>query len=339
MDDQRIISNLIIGAGPAGLAVAGRMRLKQIPFKIIEASDLVACSWHQHYDRLCLHTVSELSHLPGLPFPDDFPRYVPKDALIKYYNQYVNHFDITPIFHQNVVRIEKDGNLFLVKTADGNSYHTENVIVATGANRVPRIPHWPGQESFAGTIIHSRNYQNTVPFHNQRVLVVGMANTGAEIALDLAEQNITILLSVRGPVSIVPRDLNGRPTQVTARLLEKIPFGWGDQLGNLIRLIYIGSLEKYGLTASRIPPAIQLKKTGKTPVIDIGTVQKIKEGKIKVIPDIKTFTKDGVEDTEGRLHKINSVILATGYKAQLDNFLFDTTDLLDQYDVPKSPIG
>ena len=77
--------NLIIGAGPAGLAVAGRLSKANQKFEIIEKSSEIAHTWHHHYDRLHLHTVKELSHLPFKPFPKDYPTYVPRQRLVDYY--------------------------------------------------------------------------------------------------------------------------------------------------------------------------------------------------------------------------------------------------------------
>ena len=99
---------------------------------------------------------------------------------------------------------------------------------------------------------------------------------------------------MRGPISLVPRDLNGQPVQLTAKKLAKIPFGLGDWLGSQIRKIYFGNVEKHGLAISKMHPAVQLRETGKTPVIDIGTITAIKAGKIKVLKDIRSFTKTGV---------------------------------------------
>ena len=78
------IENLIIGAGPAGLAVAGRMRHRNIPFEIIEQAETVGSTWREHYDRLHLHTVKQLSALPHLPFPEDYPLYVPRAKVVEY---------------------------------------------------------------------------------------------------------------------------------------------------------------------------------------------------------------------------------------------------------------
>ena len=102
-------------------------------------------------------------------------------------------------------------------------------------NRVPHVPKWEGMEKYKGNLTHSRVYKNTTPFIGDRVLVIGFGNTGAEIALDLSENHIDVTVSIRNPITMVPRDVNGRPVQLTARQLDRLPFGIGDWLGTQIR--------------------------------------------------------------------------------------------------------
>ena len=101
------VSNLIVGAGPAGLAVAGRLRKMNIPFEVVERSDKIAFSWHNHYDRLCLHTVKQMSNLPFVDFSDDMPVYIPRQQLVEYYENYARHFRIRPFFNEEVIRIAR----------------------------------------------------------------------------------------------------------------------------------------------------------------------------------------------------------------------------------------
>ena len=330
---------LIIGAGPGGLAVAGWLRTLGIPFELLEKSGQIAHSWHNHYDRLCLHTVKQLSHLPHLLLPDAYPLYVPREDLAQYYESYAEKFQLQPHFHQSVNAIRKVSNGWQVQTEEGNIYESPTVVIATGTNRVPNWPHFPGQENFEGTISHSKTYKNPQPYLGQRVLVVGFGNTGAEVALDLSEHEVPTWVSVRSPVNVVPRDLNGRPTQLTAKQLAKLPFGLGDWLGTQIRKIYFGNLKPYGLQPALVPPVVQLRETGKTPIIDLGTIAHIKAGKIKVVPGIDHFTEKGVQFTDGSHHEFDHILLATGYHAQIDDFLEDTTGLLDENQLPQTPIG
>lgn len=331
-------SVLIIGAGPAGLAVAGRLSQYKVPFTILEQSTNIANSWEQHYDRLCLHTVKQFSSLPHLDFPRDYPIYVPKKLLISYYKEYAKTFEISPIFNSKVVQIKREDSQWTVLTDQKKKHHANKVVVATGTNRIPNIPKFKDQDLFEGEIIHSRFYKNPRNFESKKVLVIGMGNTGAEISLDLANHGIETYLSVRGPVNVIPRDLNGRPVQLTAKILNKLPFGLGNWIGAKIRDLYFGDLSKYGLERSKLYPIHQLQQTGKTPVIDIGTVELIKDGKIKVVSEIDYFTRRGLTFTSGESLEIDSVILATGYRSKLEEFIPGIEKTLDQYSYPKEPV-
>lgn len=334
------VKNLIIGAGPAGLAIAGRLRKAGVDFEVIEASDKIAVRWHGHYDRLHLHTVKQYSHLPHLEFPAEYPLYVPRKELVDYFENYADQFEIRPHFNKEVKEISKGKNdNWQVVSSDGDSYEAERIIIATGVNRVPNEPRFEGQENFNGNIIHSRDYKNAKPYLGNKVLVVGMGNTGAELALDLSEHDIDTSVCVRSPISVVPRDLNGRSVQVTSKQLAKLPFGLGDWLGTQIRKIYFGNLSKYGLESSKVHPAAQLRETGKTPIVDIGTIKAIKEGKIRVVPAIKSFDGSGVNFADGTHHDFDEVIMATGYRPHIEALVERGAELLDKYQCPKSPIG
>ena len=166
-----------------------------------------------------------------------------------------------------------------------------------------------------------------------------MGNTGAEIALDLSEHDVPTHISIRSPINIVPRDLNGQPVQVTSKRLEKLPWGLGDWLGSKIRALYFGDLKKYNIEPSKMYPVVQLRETGKTPVIDIGTVAAIKAGKITVVRDIDHFTRTGVQFKTGEHLEFDQVILATGYRAKVEEFLEKGKELLNEHQIPKGPVA
>jgi cation diffusion facilitator CzcD-associated flavoprotein CzcO len=331
---------VIVGAGPAGLATAGRLRKLGVDFEVLEQTDKIASTWHNHYDRLCLHTVKQLSNLPHKDFPDNYPLYVPREDLVQYYEDYAADFDIKPHFNQQVNDVKRqDNGQWQVSTAAGLSFLTDHVIIATGVNRVPHSPTWEGQDSYKGQLTHSISYKNADPFQGHKVLIIGFGNTGAELALDLSENDVDVTVSIRTPITIVPRDVNGRPVQVTAKQLAKLPFGLGDWLGTQIRRFIIGDLTKYGVPLSKIHPAVQLRETGKTPVIDLGTVAHIKSGKIKVVGDIDRFCEEGVILENGEKRAFDSIILATGYRANLHDFVENVDSLLDKYKVPKEAVA
>ena len=330
---------VIVGAGPAGLAVAGR--LSNIGFEdyiILEKSGNVGNAWRHHYDRLHLHTVKQWSHLPHMPFPKDYPTYVPRGQVVEYLDNYARHFNINPRFGVTVDQIKRSEDLWVLSTSQGD-LSAKHVVIATGVNKTPHCPSWPGLEEFQGSVVHSTEYKNPEPYLDKSVLIVGMGNTGAELAFDLSEYDVETHIAVRSPISLVPRDLNGQPVQVTAKKLAKLPFGFGDWLGSQIRKVYFGNMEKYGLRISKMHPAVQLRETGKTPVIDIGTIEAIKKGKVKVHPNVKRFSRHHVEFENGEKVKVDHVILATGFTADLVDLIPSISDFLDHHNLPKGIIA
>ena len=330
---------VIVGAGPSGLAVAGRLRKAGIDFKIIEKSKHIANSWRKHYDRLHLHTVKKLSALPFLPFPESYPTYIAKDDLVSYYESYAKKFDIQVQLDTELKGVEKIEQGWSLELSNGESISSRNVVFATGINRVPFIPKIKGQELWENKSIHSVEYKNPNPYIDKRVVIIGMGNTGAEISLDLAEKGIEVYLSVRNPVNIVPRDLNGRPVQTTSKMLAKLPFGIGEWIGAKVRNIYFGDLSKYGLHQAEVYPVVQLRNTGKTPVIDIGTVKAIKEGKIKVIDEITELSQNNVITQSGEQLEVDHIIYASGYRSKVDQLVPSGEDFMDAFGHPSKPIG
>lgn len=325
---------LIIGAGPAGLAVAGRLSGMGLPFQLLEKSDRVAASWHAHYDRLRLHTVKEHSDLPLMPMPEAFPLYVPRKDMIAYWEKYVRDMNIAPLFGQEVRKIIREGTEWRVETGK-NVFHAPNVVVATGYNRVPVVPVWEGREHFKGTFMHSREYRNAASFSGKKVLIVGIGNTGAELALDLHEHGAFPFISVRNPVNFICRDIGGRPAQRTAILLGKLPDWAYDFIARQVQRLTVGDLSAYGLKTPHYSPSEGLRRYGKVPVIDIGTLDLIKQRKVRILPDIQRFNADSVTFINGETEPFDAVIACTGYRAQVEDFIENAKPLLDQRGYPK----
>ena len=330
---------LIIGAGPAGLAVAACLAQRGRRSLVIERADQLGASWRAHYERLHLHTVKEKSALPGLAFPAHYPRYVSRQGVVDYLSQYARHHAIAPRRGVEALSITANQGKWLATTARGHRLAARSVVVATGANRAPRRARFDGLAQYRGRTLHSHSYRNAAPFTGQTVLVVGMGNTGAEIALDLAEQGVKSALSVRAPLNIVHRDVLGRPTQLTSLALAKLPVALGDAVARLLRNLTVGDLHRFGIQTSPISPLRQLREFGKTPVIDVGTLARIKSGEINVHPGIERFTTGGVRFVDGTEESFDAVIFATGYEAQVQALFPETPVPLDSTGMPLEVIG
>ena len=332
---------VVIGAGPAGLAASACLGQLGIQACVLERGDSVGASWRSHYRRLHLHTVKELSALPGLPFPAQAPRYVPREQVVRYLEDYAVHFGIQPLFGVAVRRIEPlaAGTGWAVTCEEGQRIEAPHVVVASGANARPRRPELPGEQAYEGTVLHSHAYRDPAPFAGQRVLVVGMGNTGAEIALDLCEAGVEVALSVRSAVNIVHRDVLGRPTQRTSILLGRLPPRWGHTLTAWLRDLTVGDLSRWGLRTPGISPLAQLREEGRTPVIDVGTLARIRRGDIRVHPGIERLLGRGVRFTDSQEAPFDSIVLATGYEAGLHDLVPDASLGLDARGLPLEAIG
>ena len=326
---------LIVGAGPAGMAVAGRLSRLGIPYLLLEKTDRVGSTWHEHYERLCLHTAKEHSNLPHREFPAHYPVYVSRLDLIAYWENYVREMGIQPLFGQSVQHIQRHGEGWETRTQT-DVFYSKNVVVATGYNQVPYQPHWPGQELFQGQLLHSKDYRSPAPFSGKKVLLVGMGNTGAELALDLYEHGAQPVISVRSPVNIIRRDVLGRPAQRTAIMLGKLPTWAYDFIAKMVQKRTVGDLTAYGLPPSPYAPSEQLRRFGKVPVIDIGTVDLIKQKKVLIRPDVERFYEQGVVFKNGESEAFDVVIACTGYRAQVEDFIEHGGDLLNERGYPRS---
>jgi indole-3-pyruvate monooxygenase len=313
-------NTVIIGAGPAGLAVGACLRQTEIPFLILEQSDRVAPAWHRHYDRLHLHTDKGHSSLPFLPLPKEYPRYPSRLQVIAYLENYEHQFQLEPTFSQKVIEARRVDDRWEVQTQD-RLYRGANLVVAAGYNREAYIPNWPGTAGFTGRILHSSQYKNGATFKNQKVLVVGFGNSGGEIAIDLYEHGAQPALAVRSPVNVIPRELFGIPILTIGIAQSRLPPRLADALNAPILNVAIGDLRRYGLSKLSRGPLSQIQQQARIPLIDVGTIKLIKQGQVHVYPGIETFTEEGVQFSDGNLQKFDSVILATGYRPRVDAFL------------------
>lgn len=333
--NQLETDTLIVGAGPAGLAIAACLRRAAIPFVVLERGDRVGAVWHRHYERLHLHTDKGHSALPFVPFPAEYPRYPSREEVIGYLEAYARQFDVRPVLGTEVLQARHQDGRWLAQSRE-RLYASPHLVIATGYSRKPVIPTWPDQDAFQGPIIHSSAYRNGEPYRGERVLVVGLGNSGGEIALDLWEHGARPGLAVRGPVNIIPREVLGVPILTLAILLGRLPPAVADRLNAPVLRAAVGSYASLGLRHAEIGPLTQIARRGRIPVIDVGTIRLIREKRVTVHPGVERFTSRGVRFVDGREEPFDAVILATGYRPAVADFLADADRVLDPNGIPRS---
>ena len=311
----------IVGAGPAGLAVAACLRRRGVPFLHYEAEDRVGASWHRYYDRLHLHTHRSTSGLPHRPWSADAPAYPSRDDVIAYLEAYARGFALQPRLATPVrsVRPARDG--WTVHT-DHDGARVRHVVIATGLNAVPNIPAWPEQARFRGRVLHAADYRRGAAFRGRRVLVVGFGNSGAEIALDLHEAGADPTVSVRDAANLVPQLVLGIPVERIGAVLERLPPALSDRVASGVRRWRFGDLPDHGLRLAAESPVGDVRTRGRVPAVDVGTADLVRRGHLPIRPAIGRFRADGVEFVDGRHEAYDAVVLATGYRPSAGR-LFD----------------
>ncbi|KAK2645690.1 hypothetical protein Ddye_020885, partial [Dipteronia dyeriana] len=330
---------VIVGAGPSGLATAACLKEKGVSSLILERADCIASMWqHKTYDRLRLHLPKQFCQLPRMPFPENYPTYPNKQQFLEYLEAYANRFGLEPVFNKTVVNAEYDHHykFWRVKTVgikqDETEYVCQWLIVATGENAEEVVPRLQGMDDFDGIVIHSSSYRSGEMFRDKSVLVVGCGNSGMEVCLDLCNYNARPSLVVRDTVHILPREIIGRSTfGLSTCLLKWFPVRLVDLFLLVISWFVLGDTSRFGLRRPKLGPLQFKHLSGKTPVLDVGTIAKIQSGDIKVFPGIERLTQHGVKFTDGRVENFDAIILATGYKSNVPSWLKES-DMFSEKD-------
>lgn len=310
---------VVVGGGASGLSAAGALRHRGLRSVALEQDEAIGGTWARRYERLRLHTVRRFSGLAHFGMPRDYPRYVPKDLYARYLQRYAETLELDVRLGQRVARVVRENGGWRVE-AGRSAWTARAVIFATGRYRHPMTPDWPGRDAFRGRLLHSSQYGTGLDFAGARVLVVGVGNSGAEIAADLAEQGAALVaIAVRTPPPIMPRDLFGFvPAQLLGLVFTPVPAPrLLDRAGAVMRRLGNGDLSRYGLGPEAWGPF-----TGRRPaVIDVGFVRQLKAGRVHVRPTIERLTATGVVFSGGDEEAFDVVVAATGFRTGLGEFL------------------
>ncbi|HEX6255425.1 MAG TPA: NAD(P)-binding domain-containing protein [Euzebyales bacterium] len=211
------VDTVVIGGSQSGLAVGYHLAQQDRDFVILDAYHRVGDAWRRRWDSLRLFTTARYDGLPGMAFPAARHVYPTKDQVADYLETYAERFHLPVETGVRVDRLSRRGESFEVSAGD-RTYTAADVVVATGTYHTPRIPDFAEQLDPAIVQLHSSAYRNPSQLANGGVLVVGAANSGAEIAVEVSKTH---------PTWLSGRDPGQEPTRagsVPDRVL--MPFIW-----------------------------------------------------------------------------------------------------------------
>ena len=198
---------IVVGAGQAGLAAGYYLARDDSDFLILNGDAHVGDSWRNRWDSLRLFTPAAYSSLPGLCFPAP-PYHLPdKDQTADYLAQYAERFDLPVRASSRVTSLTRSDDFFVLRT-NARTFEARNVIVATGPFHTPRTPAFAAEVDPSIVSLHSSEYRNPWQLPEGDALVVGVGNSGAQIALELSRSR-NVYLSGRASGAL-PRRLAGR---------------------------------------------------------------------------------------------------------------------------------
>lgn len=312
----------IIGAGSSGIVAAKTLHERGIPFDCYELGSGIGGIWRYKndsglspaYASLHINTSRKSMGYSDFPMPGDYPDFPHHSLILRYLEQYVDHFGFRRHirFRTAVRRMEPlpDGS-WEVTTRRGDDLPTRKryqaVIVANGHHWSPRLPGFAG--TFHDRTLHSSEYRTPDGFRCLRVLVVGMGNSGCDIACELARVAQRVFLSTRRGAHVIPKYLFGKPLDRLAPrwMWRRLPFRVFQTLFETALRISRGRLRRFGL------PEPDHRILEEHPTISSELLNLLGHGDVTVKPNVARLAGDRVEFIDGSTEAVDAIIYATGY--------------------------
>jgi cation diffusion facilitator CzcD-associated flavoprotein CzcO len=297
----------LIGAGPAGLAVARALLARGIAYDQFEADRDVGGNWlHGVYETAHIISSKKTTEYPDFPMPASYPDFPSAAQMLAYLRSYADHFALRPHirFNTAVARVAPRADAHWdVTTADGTISTYTGVIVCNGHHWARRMPDIPG--TFAGETIHSKDYRRPEQLRDKRVLVIGAGNSACDVAAEAARTARSSDISIRRGYWFLPKTIFGVPLPEVSPLWLPV---WAQRLFLRATLrVIVGKYAAYGLPE----PEMRIFETH--PTINSELLHYLKHGRIRARPEVARFEGHTAHFTDGTHADYDLVVCATGF--------------------------
>ena len=336
---------LVVGGGQAGLSIAARLTQLQVDTLIVDREQRIGDNWRNRYHALTLHNQVQVNHLPYMPFPPNWPTYIPKDKLAGWFEAYVENMELNywaATEFQGGAYDETEARWTVVlRRADGTQreMRPRHIVMATGVSGIPNLPDIPTLRNFGGEILHSSQYGDAEAWKGRNVLVIGTGNSGHDIAQDLYSSGAKVTLVQRSSTLIVNIEPSaqlayalygeGPPLEDCDLITASIPLALARKshillTGQAKKLDQelLDGLERVGfkLDFGDDGTGWQFKylTRGGGYYFNVGCSDLIVEGEIGLVQfsAIDGFVAEGARMRRGDTLAADLIVLATGYKGQ-----------------------
>ncbi|MET4389728.1 cation diffusion facilitator CzcD-associated flavoprotein CzcO [Bradyrhizobium sp. F1.4.3] len=335
---------LVVGGGQAGLAIAARLKQLRVDTLIVDRETRIGDNWRRRYHALTLHNQVQVNHLPYMPFPPNWPTYIPKDKLANWFEAYVDAMELNfwtgTEFEDGAYDDAKGHWTVTLRRADG-SRHTmlpRHVVMATGVSGIANVPDIPTLTNFRGTLLHSSRYEDGENWQGKRAIVIGTGNSGHDIAQDLYSSGAEVTLMQRSPTLVTNIEPSAQlayatynegtledndliATSMPTPLAKKTHVMLTEQSKELDKELLDG-LRHVGfrLDFGEAGTGWQFKylTRGGGYYFNVGCSNLIAEGaiKLKQFADIEGLVTEGARMKDGATITADLIVLSTGYKPQ-----------------------
>lgn len=336
---------LVVGGGQAGLSIAARLGQLDIDTLVVDKHERIGDNWRKRYHSLALHNQIQVNHLPYMPFPPTWPKYIPKDMLANWFEAYawamqLNFWSGTE-FTGGTYDVAAKRWQVVVRRADGSerTLTPRHVIFANGVSGLPRMPALPGLENFAGQVMHSHSFTNGAAWRGKKALVLGTGNSAHDVAQDLHSHGVATSIIQRGSTTVVSVDPSAKLNYAlydeipcledgdliaTASTYPLIVKGYQlavEKMEQLDKDLIAGLIArgfKYDLGEDKTGHQMKYRRRGGGYYLDVGCAGLIIKGDVGLLQfdQIKRFEAEGARLKDGTLQKADLLVLATGYYTQ-----------------------
>ena len=335
---------VVIGGGHSGLSIAARLKQLQVDTLIVDREQRIGDNWRNRYHALTLHNQVQVNHLPYMPFPPNWPTYIPKDKLANWLEAYVESMELNfwtgTEFVGGTYDDEQERWTVTLRRADGSmrEMHPRHVVMATGVSGIPNLPDIPGLKNFAGTILHSSQYTDGEDWKGKDALVIGTGNSGHDIAQDLhssgahvtlVQRSSTLITSIEPSAQLVYAPYNEGTLDDNDLIATSMPLPLAKKSHRLVTDLsreldkdLLDGLRRKGfkLDHGEGGTGWQFKylTRGGGYYFNVGCSDLIISGEIGLaqFSDIEGFVPQGARMRDGKTIAADLIVLATGYKRQ-----------------------